>query len=631
MYRETLFRGREMQFRATCSKEEVLPMSFRKTLILFIILLLLGGYYYVVEVRMAANQQAAEEAEKQLFPISSGDIATLILQRADEPETVLEKQEQGWQITRPVTAAPDAPVVANVVRAFVEAERDKTIGEAADDPAEFGLETPQLTLIAVAPGAEQEWWLNIGGKTPTASGYYASAGDNQAVITISTDLKNTLDKSLYDLRDKTILAFEPAQLTGAEFRIRSPQNGLARQIRLEQRDDQWHLTAPIEDEAATETVNALLSKLKSAQIQEFVAEHSDDLAQYGLDRSAVTLSLSMAEDAAPNTLLLGDPNEAKSGVYAKHASADPVFLIPTEVVEEFPEQADDLRDRTLLAFHNDDVQKLEVRSAESALVIEPVAPQASDDAADAPTTWRISEPVETPADAVKVRDLLAQLRDMQVEHFVTDDAAADVNLYGLEPPQIALRVWLEGQDAPQELFLGNPDVEHTGVYAKLADDDSIVLVQPEALDQFTLTAFDLRDRRILDFAIPRVSRIQLRYPDATLALEKRDEQWMATAPEERELDPYQVNNLLYALSDLEFSEEIPQPGDLAEYGLSEPELTLTLSDADGQELTTLLVGQAVAEHAQRYVTTGASETVYAIDPGLLDELPTEIGALTATD
>ena len=50
--------------------------------------------------------------------------------------------------------------------------------------------------------------ISIGSETPTASGYYARVDDQPQVIAISSLVKTGLDKSLYDLRDKTILDFE---------------------------------------------------------------------------------------------------------------------------------------------------------------------------------------------------------------------------------------------------------------------------------------------------------------------------------------------------------------------------------------------------------------------------------------
>lgn len=597
-------------------------MSFKKTLIFFIILLLLGGYYYIVEVRMAEKKQATEEAKKKLFQIQEDEIQELALKRADQ-EIILKKQDDAWKMVQPVAASADVQNVKTLLTTFIEAERDKTITEKSTDDQEFGLDNPELMITARIQENDAGFQLSIGKETPTASGYYARIGDTPAVITIRTSVRNSLDKTMYDLRDKTILDFEPDQVKQVIFTIKNPDTGITQEIKLEQSDDLWKIVAPKEFNADTTRMGTLLSRVKSSKIKEFIEEEPENLAQYGLDRPGTTLSLVVGDDNTQKTLLLGKTDAAKDGIYAKHEAAQNVFFVPTELVEQFPKKVNDLRDKTLLAFNNDDIQKIELVSADETVVLERSSSEQEGEG-EIKEEWKIVQPGEFKADDSKVRTLLSNARDTEVEQFVTD-GPTDLSLYGLESPQITLSLWEKAQESPQQLLLGNADIENTGVYAKRGDQDFLVLVKSEALEQLKKTAFDLRDRKLFSFTPDQVKKIQVKYPELTLLLGKDNDVWKAQEPEQKELLPYKVNNLMYDLEELEFKEELLTPEeDLSVYGLHEPQVEVTFWEEADREVFTLLIGKQQEEKDVLYVKIATENPVYTIEPSFLDELPKKL-------
>jgi hypothetical protein len=211
---------------------------------------------------------------------------------------------------------------------------------------------------------------------------------------------------------------------------------------------------------------------------------------------------------------------------------------------------------------------------------------------------------------------------------VTDEPE-DLGVYGLETPQITLSLWENKTETPQQLLLGRADVENAGIYAKLGDQDSVVLVDSEALEQFKKTAFDLRYQKILSFESKQIEKIQIKYPDTTLLLEKDGDIWKSKEPEEKELLSYKINNLLYDLENLEFQAEHVTPDeDLSVYGLTEPHVTITLWEEKDKEVFTLLVGKPGEEQNHLSVKTTTEKTIHTINRSFLDELPKEIADLT---
>lgn len=599
-------------------------MSFKKTLIFLIILALLGGYYYLFEVRGAKKKEAAEQAEKQLFDIAEEDIQEISMTRQDE-EILLKKQDDTWKILQPVADTVDEQAVNNLVSQFVEAERAQTITDKASNDADFGLDTPELVVLMKGAQEEQAFMLSFGSETPVGSEFYTRVGDEPAVITVSSGLKTNLDKTLYDLRDKTILDFDSTQIKQAVFTIKNPDTELRETITLTQTDDVWDITTPKEFKADTAKMEALLSKIKNSQVKAFVAEAPEDLARYGLAQPDIQLMLVVGDDNTQETLLLGAADEEENGIYAKHEAGENVFLVPMDLIGEFPESINDLRDKALLSYDNDNVQKIELVSGDETIVLDLEQPAAE----DTESLWKIVQPGELKADTAKIRTWLWDVQDVTVEQFVTDEPA-DLSLYGLEPPQLHLSVWLEDQEQPQQLLLGNSNAENTGIYAKLGTNDQVVLVNTEVLEKLKKTTFDLRYTKFVEFDRDQVEKLQITYPESTLLLEKKGDTWKAREPEKLDLTTYKVTNLLYDLSDLDYTGEILAPeADLSVYGLDVPAVEVTLWEKDREEGYTLLIGKvSEGETEKLYVKVATAAPVYEVDSVFLEEIPKEVKDLS---
>jgi hypothetical protein len=358
--------------------------------------------------------------------------------------------------------------------------------------------------------------------------------------------------------------------------------------------------------------------VKNAKIQAFVSENPNNLAQYGLDRPVAQMSLVLGEENVRQGLLFGKKSEDERGTYAKHTAAPPVFLIPSDIVEALPHHVNDMRDTTLLAYNHDEVQKIELATGgDTALVLER-EPSTVDDVED---SWKITRPRSYTAVTSEVFSWLWDLKDINIEHFVTDEPIA-LDLYGLDPPQTRVKIWMTGDDGPQELLLGNADAEHTGRYAKLGHQSTVVLVTSEALATLEKTPYDFRNRKILEIASDSIVKVRIAYPDTTLVFEKKGDTWKSQEPEKQELAGYKVNNLLYDVGALEFVEDVQIPdADVNTYGLGQPEVEMTFWEKGRKEGETIQVGTIVDGIEGRYLQRADVPVVYRIDSVFLEELP----------
>jgi len=581
-------------------------MSFKKTLIFLAILLALGGYYYVVEVKMAAKKQEAETADKRLLTIKKDEMTTLTLKRADG-EIVLKKGEKGWQMEQPVVAATDGAEVDRLLTAVADAQRDKTIADKAENLEEFGLNAPELTITATN-AANASFSVSLGKETPTASGFYVKVGDKPEILSIDNLTQANLSKTAFDLRDKTVLAFDPAQIKKAAFTLPATDVAPAAVIELTQENSTWSISAPQAFRADTEKVNAILSQIKSANVKEFISETPTNLAEYGLDTPQKSLALTIGDEQTPQTLLIGKRNDEKGGVYAQHSATGNVFLIPSTIDDEFPKALNDLRDKALVRFENADIQKIEIKTLAETVTLQ----RESDD------KWHIAAPAEFPANTDRINVLLNNAKNAKALEFV--DPAADQTWFGFDRPNVMVSFWKTGENNPLQLIVGNPNVENTGLYVKTGDGVSVT--DPAILAQLKQSAFDLRDRVIASFKADDVASFEIAYPEAAILIKKDGEAWKADG---KTLQTFEVNNLLYDLAALEFAEEpAASASDLSQYGLNAPAATVTLRNAKQEDLVAFQFGK---QAEMLFVKTAKADTIYPIDAAFWDELPKQAADL----
>ncbi len=590
-------------------------MSFKKTLIFFIIFLVLAGYYLIRGDLMKQEQQQ-EEAAKKLFTAEESAMTEVTITRGEE-DILLKKQDGNWKMLQPVEAAADESAVSAMLSEFVKVERDSTIAEDDSQDEEFGLNEPELIVTAQAKEGEAPLKLSFGKESPVSAKNYVRVGSDEKVILVERTVKTALDKSVFDLRDKTVLDFEPPQVRKAVFTLAQAENGdETEKVELKQINSVWTMEAPKPYNVDATKIGSILSKVKSAKVEEFVTEHAEDLSKYGLDRPTAALALTVGEDSSQKTLLLGNSDEEKQGVYAKHAGAENIFLVSSTILDEFPKSVSDLRDKSLLTFQNDEVQKFALVSpAETIMLERETGAEGEED------TWKITQPEAFNADDSKVRQILSSAELLKIEEFVAD-AADDLSIYGLASPQLTVQVWTQGQNVPQELLLGSPNEANTNIYAKMASEDTIALVKSDALENLQTTVFDLREKKILGIKQSDVEKLRIEYADGpTFVLEKDENEWISKEPEEQTLTFYKVNNIVYDLENLEFTQKITEPEtDLNVYGLVQPAVNVTLRMKDGEEMS-FSISKELEGQDLRYLKTSSEQVVFAIDPAFLDELP----------
>jgi len=600
-------------------------VSGKKTLIWAVVLVALATFYYLYEIQGGQKRREAASKRELLFQFAADEVIGFTVQRAQETVRA-EKRDGAWYLTEPLAVRGDAQKYRELTRYVAEQLRYTRVVEEQPTALEaFGLATPSLEIGVILKDQSTPLTLRLGKANPTGGSYYAQVAGRPAVYLISAMAKDVLDASLHALRDKTVLAFTPAEVQDIQL-----AGGTDAPVMLQRQEgDTWRLTAPVDAKAEDQQVRGLLQRLHDVKIQEFVAEDATDLEPYSLQTPALQVRLHLGQAHAPLTLLLGKVDQERKGVYAKHGEAARVFLLPQEFWDNLPKTATAVRDKTLLKYEREHITRLEMQSPTEHIVITNTAPR----------QYVMEQPVRTTGDGDTIYSLLWDISALKVKEFVAETSAA-LDLYGLDAPRLRITLWDKvptDQEATQrELLFGAEAPDGQGVYVQLGGWPNIYLVgSTEAQRIMSKTAFDLRDKKILAFTPDTVHKLRVQYPASQFTVERSGDAWQLIEPHRQDIPRrWKIDQVLYELSTLEYAKIVTETlDDSSRYGLDTPQVQITVWQQDGTVLGPLVVGQTtdteIAGTKTVYVQAGAQTPLYALKPDFLNGLPKTPAELTA--
>jgi hypothetical protein len=242
-------------------------------------------------------------------------------------------------------------------------------------------------------------------------------------------------------------------------------------------------------------------------------------------------------------------------------------------------------------------------------------------------------PVQAPADADAVEGLLSSLSFLRASGFVDDPDPEEEA--GFVPPQFAVELEMsreaEGSDPEIARFaVGGVDDIGSNRFVRGAA-ESIYTISDESFGNFPRRVVDYRDRRLADFAVDDVRRVELGFHAATgetvaVSVTREEGGWVSNA------DPVlseKLDALVDALSDLRADDIIAEAFGPAELQAMEldPAKAVLLVYGDGDPAERLAeIHLGVTFGGGVTARTPERETVFLIDAALADAIPTDLEA-----
>ena len=377
----------------------------RSTLILFVVAVALGGYLYFIESKRTIPD---ENAKKKVFTSDAAKINQLEIKSSGGEVTGLRKgAKETWTIVKPIDAPADRNSISDIVTNLANLEEEREVDANASDLKTYGLAEPRVDVTFHVEGEKEPKRILLGDKTPGGTGLYAKLPAGNRVFLVGTSLDTTLDKSTFDFRDKTALAFDESKVDSLEL-----ASG-AQTIRLEKTGEEWKLAKPLQAPADFVSVNGLLGQLQSAQMTALKDRPEDlkDLKQYGLDKPQVVATIGMGTSSVRFEL----GNEADpSSVWARDPSKAAVFSVNNGVAAELKKKVDDLRRKEVFEFRPYNTTRFEITRGGATRAFERVK-GTGENAVD---TWKQVVPAEKAVDSSNFEGVLLDLSNLRAESFV---------------------------------------------------------------------------------------------------------------------------------------------------------------------------------------------------------------------
>jgi Domain of unknown function (DUF4340) len=377
--------------------------GLRSFLVLLVLLIGVGGYalYEYLKVPVASDAEKKDKA----FTVEADKIEELTIKSESGERTTLRKNGSDWQIVQPAAARPDSAEVSGLTSNLVSLEIQRVIDENPTDLAEYNLAQPRVEVTFKAAGKDHS--LLIGRKTPPGSDLYARIDGQKRVVLIPSFVDTTFNRTTFDLRDKVVLAVNRDEI--GSLAVITPTAAM----RFEKSGNEWKLAEPLAARADFSTVEGLVSRLTTLQMKSIAAPEAADLAQYGLDKPAATVTIGSGSSKA--TLAIGK-SSGEGAVFARDLSKPIVVTIESALLDELKKPAADYRQKDLFEARAFNANRLDLVHGDVTTTLEKV--KSKNKEGQEQDAWKQLAPTAKDVDQTKVDDLIATITQARAASFV---------------------------------------------------------------------------------------------------------------------------------------------------------------------------------------------------------------------
>jgi len=434
--------------------------QYLNTLIALAVLAALWGTFaYVGRKKKGKTPNSKTPSAEKIVPVASGHITSFTLKPQDGKSITCVRQEgKAWQITEPLKLEADPSAVEGFLSSLTGATVDEVVDEHPASLKDFGLAPPQETIEIATNATPSSLTLLLGSSTPTNQGLYAQVAGHERVIMLASYLKDSLEKNVFDLRDKRVVTLTSDQID--RLSVASKQGSYTL---VKNPEGVWDLVLPPPVRADHFRVEGLVDELGSASMQSIAEESKKNLGQYGL--SDPTLTLHLSGPGGDQTLVVGKKQGDK--YYAMNTAVDSVFTLGSDFLTQFQKNPADLRSKDLFTFPTFEAAKITVDAPNGRQVFE----QNKD-------KWAQSDPVSKVESGAKVESLLDALRNLSAQSFPQKNPT-DLAAYGLTKPAYTFQVQYGKEDKTQTVQIAKVGGH---VYARRSTDLVPAELSKDALD-----------------------------------------------------------------------------------------------------------------------------------------------------
>ena len=411
---------------------------------------------------------------------------------------------------------------------------------------------------------------------------------------------------------RVIRDLRPSAVTWVQVR---PQGQL--EIQAKRVNDAWQLTEPIAYPAQSASVDHLLQALANLTSATYITAaelknqpKADE--DYGFKNPQASLIIRQPEKQIQ--VLIGTLTAPGDQVFVQLVGVDAVHVVDAGLLKLIPRSPNDWRDTALLRIKNLTFDHISVNNAARRLQFMKVV-----------DTWRMIAPIEARADGARIQECLQRLDGMEVSRYVSDDANADLESFGLQPPDLEITLG-EGTNTVAVLQFGKSTTNNPAqVFARRLGHNSILAVPAEPLAQWRGSVKDFRESHLISEP-DWVTALDIQGKESFSLIQQASNSWQVM-PQNFPADTTTVQSVLTNLAGMqivEFTKDVVTPIDFTNYGLATPVIKYTLkTPRPGSSTNSILVELdfGATENERVFVRRSDETSVYAVQKNVVESLP----------
>jgi hypothetical protein len=336
------------------------------------------------------------------------------------------------------------------------------------------------------------------------------------------------------------------------------------EVRAARTNGTWQLTGPLFCAAQAASIEKLLAEFEGLTAAPYITArelhnrpNTDE--EYGF--ATPQASIIIEQPGYTTRLRVGAKTTPGDQVFLQVVGIEGVYVVDADFLNYLPHNANDWRDTALISLNGLAFDRLAVTNREKIFELRRDSTN---------KLWRMVYPLQARANNLKAEQSLQTLQSVRVREFVTDDPKADLEMFGLQPPELEVALG-QGTNTVARLQFGKSPTNDTRlVYARRLGLNAIVAVRKDLLAPWYAQVNDFRDPFLVTWTTP-AAVIDVRGQDS-FTLQQTNEDWRVL-PQDFPADAGLVKGLMSTLRGLqivEFTKDVAIGPELPTYGLASP-------------------------------------------------------------
>ena len=356
-----------------------------------------------------------------------------------------------------------------------------------------------------------------------------------AVFALALALAWTYRHPVASVARATLSDLNVEEITSVEIG-RTAANGKSEQIAFVRAEGRWRLEKPIQADADEGMVKQVVNAVVFAEVGDILTRSDRDLLKRSLrdfGLAVPSLSVTVSARGRCETYSFGRPTAARNEVYVQQNGLEVVFTVPVETARVLKRPLGDFRRHNLFAFPRDAIAGIGLKDGG-----EPFSKLVKSDGA-----WRLTEPVEAPADRAVAERLLEAICSERIVAYADAGAGA-----GLGDDEGGYVLSLRNSDGVVEKAIIGAAAGTNEVWA-LTSEGAVVRVHDSLLTICRESQRTVEDTRVFPVEASAVTSITVEegYPAYVLSRKTAVDSWRLASPVDAPADADHAEKLLAGL------------------------------------------------------------------------------------